>query len=113
MATFLPFFGSILGAEASSGWSPTKRSSWPMATGSPFLPRTHLPSHWFSCGQTRPQTEGSRLASRMISRPPPKLPSRIFSMKPGMLMETGQPSTHWGFLQSRQRLASATASAME
>ena len=32
-ATFLPFLGAILGVEASSGRSPRKRSSWPMATG--------------------------------------------------------------------------------
>ena len=24
---------------------------------SPLRPRMHLPSHWFSCGHTRPQTE--------------------------------------------------------
>ena len=108
-ATFLPFLGAILGLEASSGWSPTKRSSWPMATGSDFLPRTHLPSHWFSCGQTRPQMAGSMDSSRMMSRAPPKSSSRIFSMNLGMLMLTGQPSTQSGFLQSMQRSASASA----
>ena len=29
-----------------------------MATGSPFLPRMHWPSHWISWGHTRPQTAG-------------------------------------------------------
>ena len=108
-ATFLPFLGAILGVEASSGRSPRKRSSWPMATGSDFLPRMHLPSHWFSCGQTRPQIAGSMESSRMVSRAPPKSFARICSIKRGMLMLTGQPSTQNGFLQLRQRSASASA----
>ena len=83
-----------------------------MATGSPFLPRMHLPSHWFSCGQTRPQTEGSRLSPLMAFSAPAQSSSRIFSMNCGMWTPTGQPSMHRGFLQSRQRLASATASWM-
>ena len=41
-------------------------SSLPMPTGSPFTPRTHLPSHCVSCGQTRPHTAGSEeLSERM------------------------------------------------
>ena len=44
--------------------SATKRSSLPMETGSPLMPRIHLPSHWLSCGQTRPQTAGSALRHR-------------------------------------------------
>ena len=47
--------------------SPTQRSSRPIATGSSDSPTVHTPSHWFSCGQTRPQTEGSRLESVMTS----------------------------------------------
>ena len=41
--------------------SATKRSRRPMPTGSPLMPRTHLLSHWLSCGHTRPQTAGSAL----------------------------------------------------
>ena len=59
--------------------------------GSDFLPRMHLPSHWFSCGQTRPQMAGSMESSRMVSRAPPKSFARICSIKRGMLMLTGQP----------------------
>ena len=46
--------------------SATKRSSLPMATGSPFTPRMQLPSHCVSCGQTRPQTAGNEDVSLMI-----------------------------------------------
>ena len=46
--------------------SPTKRSSLPIATLSPLTPRMHDPSHWVSCGQTRPQTDGSELSCAMI-----------------------------------------------
>jgi hypothetical protein len=53
--------------------------------------RTHLPSHWFSCGHTRPQMAGSMECSRMTSRAPPKSSARIFSMNCGILMFTGQP----------------------
>lgn len=31
-----------------------------------LIPRTHLPSHWLSCGHTRPQTAGSALDSPII-----------------------------------------------
>ncbi len=47
--------------------SPTKRSRRPIATGSSVSPTVHTPSHWFSCGQTRPQIEGRRLVSVMMS----------------------------------------------
>ena len=47
--------------------SPTKRSSRPIATGSSESPTVHTPSHWFSCGQTRPHTDGSRLVSVITS----------------------------------------------
>ena len=50
--------------------SPTKRSRRPIATGSSVSPTVHTPSHWFSCGQTRPQTDGSRLVSVMMSYAP-------------------------------------------
>ena len=45
--------------------SATKRSSLPMETGSPLIPRIHFPSHWLSCGHTRPQTAGSAEDSLM------------------------------------------------
>ena len=47
--------------------SATKRSRRPMATGSPLMPRTHLLSHWVSCGQTRPQTAGRDVERERIS----------------------------------------------
>ncbi len=50
--------------------SPTKRSRRPMATGSSVSPTVHTPSHWFSCGHTRPHTDGSRLVSVMTSYAP-------------------------------------------
>ena len=43
--------------------SPTQRSRRPIATGSSVSPTVHMPSHWFSCGHTRPQIAGSRLVS--------------------------------------------------
>ncbi len=36
----------------------------------------HLPSHWFSCGHTRPQTEGSRLSALMVASAPAQSSSR-------------------------------------
>ena len=45
--------------------SARNRSSMPMATGASFLARMQAPSHWNSYGQTRPQTEGMELVSRM------------------------------------------------
>ena len=38
-----------------------------MATGSIFLTRMHWISHWLSCGQTRPHTDGKWLVSRMTA----------------------------------------------
>ena len=59
--------GRLHGAPCSSFQSPTKRSSLPTATGSLLMPRMHEPSHWLSCGQTRPQIDGSELSSEMMS----------------------------------------------
>ncbi len=47
--------------------SATKRSSRPMATGSPLMARTQRASHWLSWGQTRPLTLGRALVSEMMS----------------------------------------------
>ena len=60
-ATFLPlvFSGAAGTKPFSLDQSATKRSSLPMEIGSPLIPRMHLPSHWLSCGHTRPQTAGS------------------------------------------------------
>ena len=60
-ATLMPFvFSGFSGTTPFSlDQSATKRSSLPMETASPLMPRTHWPSHWLSCGQTRPQTAGS------------------------------------------------------
>ena len=47
--------------------SPTHRSRRPMATGSSVSPTVQTPSHCDSCGQTRPQTAGSRFVAVMTS----------------------------------------------
>ena len=94
----------------SSALSPRKRSSWPMAMGLPRLASTQAPSHCVSCGHTRPHTLGSRLSRRTTSRPRSQSRARMASMKWGMSTPTGQPCTHAGRAQSRQRFASSTAS---
>ena len=53
-------------AEEAMWLSATKRSRRPMATGWPLALRMQLPSHWFSCGQTRPQTAGRLLVALMM-----------------------------------------------
>ena len=80
-----------------------------MATGSPLMPRTHLPSHWVSWGQTRPQTAGRLEDWAMIWYAASKLPSATSLMKSGMRIFTGQPPTQGLCLQFRQRLASSMA----
>ena len=49
-ATFLPFFVSALAGliPFSLAVSATKRSSLPIETASPLIPRIHLASHWLS-----------------------------------------------------------------
>ncbi len=81
-----------------------------MATGVPFLPRRHRPSHCVSWGQTRPVTQGRALSSRSDSAAAWTSPWTSRSMNRGMLTRTGQPSMHFGFLHWRQRSASAIAS---
>lgn len=49
---------AVFSVPCSRYQSATKRSRRPMATGSPFLPRTHRHSHWLSWGQTRPEIAG-------------------------------------------------------
>ena len=80
-----------------------------MATGSAFLPSTHWISHCVSCGQTRPQMAGRLFLSLSISTARHMSPSARALMNSGMRTCTGQPSTHWGFLHCRQRVASSTA----
>ena len=80
-----------------------------MATGSPFLARMHLPSHWLSWGQTRPQTAGRLFCFQIWRMDCVKSLSRMNLMKPGMSTPTGQPSTQPGFLHCRQREASSFA----
>ena len=53
-------WGRLIQPSGDRGMSPTYLSRRPMATGSSDSPTVHTPSHWFSCGQTRPQTAGSR-----------------------------------------------------
>ena len=73
-ATFLPPRGmaqelvpvTCSQAEDAMWLSATKRSRRPMATGCPLALRMQLPSHWFSCGHTRPQTAGRLLVDLMM-----------------------------------------------
>ena len=60
---------TLTGAVGSIG------GSLPIATGSPLTPKTQEPSHWLSCGQTRPQTLGSELSSEITAAAAAKLPS--------------------------------------
>src|SRR5665647_716546 len=83
-----------------------------MATGSCFTPRTQSISHCSSCGQTRPQTAGKLVVSLSLAMAPAGSPAWMSWTKAGMSMPTGQPSTHLGFLHSRQRLASSMAISM-
>ena len=61
---FLPLGAAVATASPPLAMlqSPTKRSSLPIATGSPLIPRMQEPSHWLSCGHTRPHTDGSELS---------------------------------------------------
>ncbi len=81
-----------------------------MATESPFLVRMQTPSHWVSCGQTRPVTQGRALSSRRLSAADGRSPSRRNLMNRGMLTRTGQPSTQKGLGHWMQRSASSIAS---
>ena len=38
-----------------------------MPSGSNLLPRMQHPSHWVSCGQTRPVIAGRTLSSRILA----------------------------------------------
>ena len=80
-----------------------------MATGSPFLPRVHTPSHCVSCGHTRPQMAGSEFALFTMAYARAKLPSATCSTNRGMGTPTGQPPTQGLLRQFRQRCASDTA----
>ena len=91
-------------------WSPTKRSSRPMATGSILRAITHWLSHWVSCGQTRPHTDGRMFASRITLNAPSMSFTSRWRMNRGMWMATGQPLMQVGRLHCRQRSASRSAS---
>ena len=69
----------------------------------------HSASHWDSCGQTRPQIAGSGFAERRIFAAPAMSPVATAWMKSGIGIFTGQPSTHTGSWQRRQRSASNAA----
>jgi hypothetical protein len=66
----------------------------------------HLPSHWISWGQTRPQTAGRLFCFQMWRMDWVKSPSLASRMNPGMSTPTGQPSTQPGVLalQAARRL---------
>ena len=81
-----------------------------MLTGSPLMPSTQAPSHWFSWGHTRPQTAGSEESSAMTPAALRRSPSLRAWMKRGIWRLTGQPCTQRGLGQLRQRLASRVAS---
>ena len=76
-AILWPFAGAISGFTPpfSRLQSATKRSSFPIATGSPFTPRIQLPSHCVSCGHTRPQIAGRDESSAMTAAAAAKLPA--------------------------------------
>ena len=66
-------------------------SSCPIANGSPFIPKTHFPSHWDSCGQTLPHTAGKALYFDNSSKEVEKSPFFMKDIKLGIFTETGQP----------------------
>ena len=76
-ATLCPFrtAGFTNSTLFSLAQSPTKRSILPIETGSPFIPKIQAPSHWFSCGHTRPQTDGREESSAIICAACVKSPS--------------------------------------
>ena len=76
-------------------------SNFPIETGSPLIPNTHLPSHWLSCGQTLPQTAGKALYFATSFAASSNSPFFIYPIKLGMSIDTGHPSTHLGFLQPK------------
>src|SRR5271157_3208938 len=85
------------------------RSRRPIAIGA-FLPlRRQPPSHCSSCGQTRPETAGSKFFLLIILIAVEKSPSATHLIKLGISTSTGHLDTHFGFLQFKQRLASPTA----
>ena len=78
MATLLPVGGAMAGNPScplSRSKSAINRSRLPMATGWPFLPMTQPPSHWLSCGHTRPVMAGSALSSRIFAAAARKSPA--------------------------------------
>src|ERR1035441_990203 len=85
------------------------RSRLPMATGWPFLPTMHPPSHWFSCGQTRPVMAGRELSSRNLAAATRKSPAQIRAITSLTLTPTGQSTTQPGLAHSMQRVASVRA----
>ena len=84
-------------------------SSAPIFMGTPLTPKTHFSIHWISWGQTLPQMAGRLFFSLIFLIASPVLPSFMNSMKAGMSMFTGQPSTHLGTLHWRHRSASTRA----
>src|SRR5471030_1127665 len=111
-ATFTPFLGSVAlkSTLCSAAQSAVNLSSLPIDTESPFIPKTHLPSHCFSCGQTLPQTAGSALYFATSFAAFSNFSSLTCEINPGILIETGHPSTHLGFLQFKHLAASFVAS---
>ena len=108
-----PSMAAAASSGCSNAQSDVKRSKRPMATGSPFLPRVHTPSHCVSCGHTRPQMAGSEFALFTMAYAQAKLPSATCAMNCGMGTPTGHPLTHGVFGHWMQRRASAIASSSE
>ena len=71
--------GPCAAAGRDGSWPSRRRSApgrrWRRAR--PCLPRMQSPSHWLSCGQTRPVTQGSALSSSSDSAAPSRSPSRL------------------------------------
>ena len=67
------------------------------------MPRTHLLSHWLSCGHTRPQTAGRAEVSLILAAASINLPSATRAINSGILTPTGQPATQGLCLQFKQR----------
>ncbi|EJW90575.1 hypothetical protein EVA_21316 [gut metagenome] len=111
-ATLPRFFATSFSRVSctSASKSAMKDSSFPIRMGASFLLRMQCPSHCFSWGHTLPQMAGRLLFSLMMFIASPILPRESWWMKSGIWLPMGQPVTHKGFLQCRQRLASATAS---
>ena len=100
--TFLPLGGASRGRGAAVVCrAPSRRRSARGSRWRPACPSCRgcsRTSHWVSCGQTRPVTQGRALSPSRTAAAPAGCPRASSSMKRGMLTPTGQPSMHFGLL---------------